>query len=109
MGRRKNIFYGHKLKEGLNTALGFPDFGQAADCQSESSYEIPKIDWSKIKAKIDIEIPSYALEEINVAFGAELGFRVNKGIAGILSGETLEDQTSESDFLTKAKKIEVLA
>lgn len=109
MGRRKRIFYGQKLDERFDIALGFPEYQRAGDYLSEFGFEPPTIDWSKIESMIDDEIPRYAAKEIDFAFKAELGFRVRKAVTSELSGDLPEDEISEADFLKKAERIQTLA
>ena len=109
MGRRKTIFYGQNLVERFYTALGFPEYERAGGVLSQAEYDTPKIDWSKIKSKVDCEIPQYALKEIDTAFEAELGYRVRKAVTYELSGKLPEDETSEAEFLKGSERIELLA
>lgn len=109
MGRRKKIIYGRRLAEQFDIALGFPDYQLVVKALSELDFETPKIDWSMIERVVGHEIPQYAVEEIDLNFEAEVGFRIRKFITGKLSGELPEDDTSEADFLKKAARIENLA
>jgi hypothetical protein len=109
MSRRKTIFYGKSLNERLETCLGFPEYERAGELLGEIDFEVPKIDWFSIESACDHEISAYSREEIDLAFEAEIGFRVRKAITQKLSGPMPEDETSEAEFLRKADRIASLA
>jgi hypothetical protein len=109
MSRRKTILYGRSLDERLNTCLGFPEYERAGDVLEEVDFEVPKIDWSCIEKECDQQVSVYSRQEIDFAFGVEIGFRVRKAVTHQLSGPMPEDETSEAEFLRKADKIASLA
>ena len=109
MSRRKTIFYGRSLNERLKTCLGFPEYERAGELLGEIDYEVPKIDWFSIESACDHEISAYSREEIDLAFEAEIGFRVRKAITQELSGPMHEDETSKAEFHRKADRIASLA
>jgi hypothetical protein len=109
MGRRKKFIYGETLEEKYQMAFGFPEYNRAEQVLSEIDFDLPKIDWTMIECQIDHEIPLYARKEIDLAFGWEIGFRIRKAAIGSLSGEMPEDEMTESDFLKKSDRIELLA
>lgn len=109
MSRRKTILFGRSLEERLNICLGFPDYKRADDVLAELDFEMPKIDWSRIESQCDHEVSAYSKDEIDFAFGAEIGFRVRKAFTLQLSGPLPDDETSEAEFLKKADRIASLA
>lgn len=109
MSRRKTILFGRSLDEQLNAYLGFPDYERAGEVLAEIDFEVPKIDWSRIESQCDHEVSAYSRSEIDLAFEAELGFRVRKAITRQLSGPLPEDETSEAEFRKKADRIASLA